>query len=211
MMKRGRHDMRPVNWIPDLKAPRHTLRLPVASDKPLKELGREVALNVLGMGTPEDRLDKFAHVVRDGTKSCRDRQVMMGALIFFPDYNRLPPVATLDVSGGHSREPGQPSSLEFYREHRGTPNKNTVGPVEVTDVQLPAGPAIRIHRRYWPKQTLAPTAHLWEEVSFAVRPPQILETVLLTVSWVELDLSAPLIKIADAVAPTLEIKLDDAC
>jgi hypothetical protein len=164
----------------------------------------------LGLGTPEDRLDKFARVVRDGTKSCRNRHVMMGALIFFPDYNRLPPVATLDVSGGHSREPGQPSSLEFYRENYGTLSKNTVGPLEVTDVQLPAGPAIRFHRRYWPKQTLAPTAHLWEEVCFAVRPPQISETVLLTISWVELNFSADLIHVADVVAPTLEIKLDDA-
>jgi hypothetical protein len=103
--------------------PDHTLWLPVASDKPLKELGREAALNVLGLGTPEDRLEKFARVIRDSTKHGRDRNVRMGGLIFFPDYNRLPPIANIDVFGYYSKEPGKPSSLEFYRENFGTPTR----------------------------------------------------------------------------------------
>jgi len=210
MTARRQDDRHPVNWIPDVKVPRNTLRLPVASDRPLKELGREAALNILGLGTPEDRLEKFARVIRDGTQSCQNRRAMMGALIFFPDYNRLPPIATVDIFSGHSREPGKPSFLEFYREHLGTPDKSTVGPVEVTDLELPAGPAIRFHRRYWPKQSLDPIAHLWEEVTFAVRPPQISETVLLTVAWAELKFSEALINAADAIAPTLAIKVDDA-
>jgi hypothetical protein len=135
---------------------------------------------------------------------------MMGGLIFFPDFNRLPPIAQVEVSGGYSREPGKPSSLEFYREHLGTPDKDMVGPVEVTDLQLPAGPAIRFHRRFWPKQSWDPIAHQWEEVSFAVRPPQISDTVLLTVSWAEFKFSAALIDAANAIAPTLAVKIDDA-
>ena len=55
-----------------------------------------------------------------------------------------------------------------------------------------------------------PIAHLWEEVTFAVRPPQISETVLLTVAWAELKFSEALINAADAIAPTLAIKVDDA-
>ena len=210
MTRRNPRDERPTGWAPDLKVPRHTLRLPVASDKPLKELGRESALRILGLGTPEDRLEKFARVIRDGTKSSRNRGAMMGCLIFFPDYNRLPPIATVDVFGYRSREPGTPSSLEFYRENFGTPDKDTVGQVEVTDLELPAGPAIRFHRRFWPKPTLYPIAHLWEEVSFAVRPPQISDTVLLTVAWVEFKFSEALINAADAIAPTLAIRVDDA-
>jgi hypothetical protein len=81
-----------------------------ASDKPLKELGREAALNVLGLGTPEDRLEKFARVIRDSTKHGRDRNVRMGGLIFFPDYDRLPPIANIDVFGYYSKEPGKPGA-----------------------------------------------------------------------------------------------------
>jgi hypothetical protein len=210
MIRHKPGDERQFGWTPQLKVPPHTLWLPVASDKPLKELGREAALNVLGMGTPEERLEQFARVIRDGTKDCRDRGVKMGGLIFFPDYTRLPPIANVDVFGYHPDEPGRSGSLEFYRQHFGTPDKDTVGPVEVTDVRLPAGPAIRFHRRFWPKQSRDPVAHQWEEVSYAVRPPQISSTVVLTVAWVEFQFSEALIKAADAIAPTLAITLDRA-
>jgi hypothetical protein len=202
----------PAGWIPELKAPPHTLWLPIADKRPLKELGRKAALNILGLGTPEDQMEKFARVIRDGTEGFRWRGAMMGGLIFFPDYNRLPPIADVEISGAFPRgEPDRPGSLEYYREKLGTPDKNTVGPIEVTDLQLPAGPAIRIHRRFWPKQIKwYPTSHLWEEVIFAVRPPEITDTVLVSVSWVEFAFSEALIKAADAIAPTLEIKHRDA-
>jgi hypothetical protein len=210
MISRKPSDERPADWTPDLKVPKHTLWLPVASDRPLKELGAEAALNVLGLGTPQDRLDTFARVIRDGTTASRDRGARMGGLIFFPDYSRLPPIAEVEVSGYHSTDPGKPSSLEFYRDLYGTPTERTVGPVEVSDLQLPAGPAIRFHRKYWPKQSLDPIAHLWEDVTYAVRPPQISDTVVLKVSWAELKFSDDLIKSADAIAQTLQIKLRDA-
>jgi len=212
MSRRTSDDERPLGWIPELKAPSHTLWLPIADNRPLKELGRQAALNILGLGTPEDQMEKFARVIRDGTEASRRRGANMGGLIFFPDYNRLPPIATIEIHGAFPRgEPGTPGSLDYYREHLGTPDKTTVGPVEVADLQLPAGPAIRIHRRFWPKQIKwYPTSHLWEEVIFAVRPPEITDTVLVSISWVEFAFSEALINAADAIAPTLEIKLRDA-
>jgi len=210
MIRRNADDWHPANWAPELKVPKHTLWLPLGSDKPLRQIGSEAAFKVLGTDAPQDRLDQFARVIRDGTKSSRDRGAMMGGLIFFPDYKRLPPIATIDVFGYHSAEPGRPSSLQYLREHFGVPDKDTVGPVEVTDVILPAGPAIRFHRRRWPEQGWDPAAYQWEEVSYAVRPAQIASTVVLTVAWVEFKFSAELVNAADAIAPTLEIKLDNA-
>jgi hypothetical protein len=210
MIRRNADDWHPANWAPDLKVPKHTLWLPLGSDKPLRQIGSEAALKVLGLDAPEDRLDQFARVIRDGTKSARDRGAMMGGLIFFPDYKRLPPIATIDVFGYHSAEPGRPSSLQYFRKQFGVPDKDTVGPVEVTDVILPAGPAVRFHRRRWPKQGWDPAAYQWEEVSYAVRPAQISSIVVLTVAWVEFKFSAELVNAADAIAPTLEIKLDIA-
>ena len=201
-------DRRPSVWSPNLKVPKHTLWLPLGSEKPLQEVGALGALKVLGTGTPVDHREKFARVIRDGTKSSRDRGAMMGGLIFFPDYQRLPPIATVDVFGYHSDEPGQPSSLESFREHFGTPDEDTDGPVEVTDLDLPAGPAIRFHRRFWPKESWDPAAYQWEEVMFAVRPPQISDSVLMTLSWIESTFSEALINAADAMAPTLAIRLD---
>jgi len=71
MIRRNKGDERLAGWTPDLKAPKHTFWLPVASDRPLKELGREAALHILGRGTPEDRLEKFARVIRDVTAASR--------------------------------------------------------------------------------------------------------------------------------------------
>jgi hypothetical protein len=201
------------NWEPRLKIPKTTFMLPVGSERPLDELGREAAVKVYGSHAPEEQLKAFARIIHDGTKDCKRRGVKMGGLIFFPDFNRLPPVANVDVFGYYSSQGREtPSSLEFYREHFGSPDKDTVGPVEVSDTQLPAGPAIRIHRRFWPKPVprWSTISHQWEEVMYAVRPPQINDAVLLTVSWVEFTFSDALIKSADAIAQTLEIKLLDA-
>jgi hypothetical protein len=212
----GRHadEDQGSNWEPRLKVPKTTFMLPVARDnRSLDELGREAAEKVYGSHAPEEQLRAFARFVHDGTRDCRQRGVKMGGLIFFPDFSRLPPVANVDVFGYYSSKgPGTPSSLEFYREHFGTPDKDTAGPVEVTDVQLPAGPAIRFHRRFWPKPVprWAAISHQWEEVMYAVRPPQISDAVVLTVAWVELGLSESLIKSADAIAQTLEIRLLDS-
>jgi hypothetical protein len=203
-------DRRPSDWSPGLKVPEHTLWLPLGSEKPLKEIGARAALKVLGSDTPQDRLETFARIIRDGTKSSRDRGAMMGGLIFFPDYRRLPPIATVDVFGYHSDEPGKPSSLEPFRRHFGTPVRDTAGPVEMTDLDLPAGPAIRFHRRFWPMPSPALVAYQWEEVMFAVRPPQISDSVVVIVSWVESRFSRALIHAADAMAPTLAIMLDAA-
>jgi hypothetical protein len=201
-------DRRPSVWSPDLKVPRHTLWLPLGSEKPLQEVGALGAVKVLGTGAPEDHREKFARVIREGTRSSRDRGAMMGGLIFFPDYHRLPPIATVDVFGYHSDEPGQPSSLESFREHFGIADEDTDDPVEVTELDLPAGPAIRFHRRFCQEGSRNPAACQWEEVMFAVRPPQISDSVVITLSWIESTFSEALISAADAMAPTLAIRLD---
>jgi hypothetical protein len=214
MIGQGAREDQTSHWEPKLKVPKTTFMLPVARDqRSLDELGREAAVTVYGSHAPEDQLRAFARFIHDGTSDCRQRGVQMGGLIFFPDFSRLPPVAGVDVFGYYSSKgPGTPSSLEFYREHFGTPDKDTVGPVEVSDLRLPAGPAIRFHRRFRPRQgswwdTASPQC---EEVMYAVRPPQINDAVVLTVSWVEFKFSEALIKSADAIAQTLEVTVRDA-
>lgn len=210
-MNKGKaSEERASNWKPALKVPPTTLWLPLGNDAPAKELGRRVTVNILGGDTPKDRFKKFAHIVADGITDCRRRGVRQGGLLFYPDYNRLPPIANIDVFEYYSNNHDRPTSLDFYRELYGTPTERTIGPIEVTNLQLPAGPAIRFHQRYWPKPSGDPIIHQWEEVRFAVKPPQIDSAVVLNVGWVEPQFSEALINMADAIAPTLEIKLLDA-
>src|SRR5487761_366204 len=210
MNKRNASEERASNWDPELKVPPTTLWLPLGNDLPAKEIGKRAAVRILGEDTSKDRLKQFARIVTDGVTDCRRRGVRQGRLLFYPDYDRLPPIANIDVFEYYSSDPERPTSLEFYREVYGTPTERTIGPIEVTNLQLPAGPAIRFHQRYWPKPSGDPVVHEWEEVRFAVKPPQIDSAVVLRVGWVERQFSEALIKMADAIAPTLEIKLLNA-
>ena len=210
MNKGSASDERTSNWVPELQVPPTTLWLPLGNDLPAKEIGKSAAVKILGNDAQKDDLKKFARVVTDGTTDCRRRGVRQGGLLFYPDYNRLPPIANIDVFEYYSNNPDRPTSLDFYRELYGTPTERTIGPIEVTNLQLPAGPAIRFHQRYWPKPSGDPIVHEWEEVRFAVVPPQMGMAVVLEVAWVEPQFSETLINMADAIAPTLEIKLLDA-
>ena len=190
--------------------PPTTLWLPLGNDLPAKDIGKRAAVKILGNDAPKHDLAKFARIVTDGVTDCRRRGVRQGGLLFYPDYNRLPPIANIDVSGYYSNDPDRPTSLDFYRQLYATPTERTIGSIEVTNLQLPAGPAIRFHQRYWPKPSGDPVIHQWEEVRFAVTPPQIDSAVVLNVGWVEPQFSEALINMADAIAQTLEVKLLNA-
>jgi hypothetical protein len=210
-MNKGRaSEERISNWKPELKVPPTTLWLPLGNDLPAKEIGKRAAVKILGNDAPKHDLAKFARIVTDGVTDCRRRGVRQGGLLFYPDYNRLPPIANIDVFEFYSNNPERPTSLEFYHELYGTPTERTIGPIEVTNLQLPAGPAIRFHQRYWPKPSGDPIIHEWEEVRFALVPPQMDMAVVLEVAWVEPRFSEALMNMADAIAQTLEIKLLDA-
>ena len=128
--------------------PPTTLWLPLGNDLPAKDIGKRAAVKILGNDAPKHDLAKFARIVTDGVTDCRRRGVRQGGLLFYPDYNRLSPIANIDVFEFYSNDPERPTSLEFYRELYGTPTERTIGPIEITNLQLPAGPAIRFHQRY---------------------------------------------------------------
>ncbi len=200
---------RPANWTVDVKIPPTALWLPLKSDLPLNEIGRRAAIKVLGAAKPKDDLEKFAHVISEHMEDCHRRHVQKGGIVFFPDFSSLPPIATIDVFAEYSQTP--PSTLDHYRELYGTPAGNALSPIEMTDVDLPAGPAVRFHGGYLNKSRLPiviDRPHL--HVTYAVRPSIIEDAVLLMVAWTEFKFSEALINMADAMAQTLEIKFRDA-
>jgi hypothetical protein len=207
---RSAHPEKP-NWTVDVKMPPTALWLPVATEQPLWEISRKIAIKIFGADKPEEDLEKFANVVALHTDDCRKRHVRKGGIVFFPDFTRLPPVATVDIFRYYSEDPKQPTSLQRYRELYGTPDKETVGSIDTSDINLPAGPAVRFHNRYWPKIHLpVTTASQHETITYAVCPPDIDDAVVLAVAWAEFRFSEMLINMADAIAQTLEIKIRDA-
>jgi len=200
---------RETNWQPNLLAPESTLWLPVGGDRPLtKDEARQSAVEILGTDAAPKRLREFARIILEETNNARDASVMKAALLFFPDRNRLPPVATLNLHAYYPSDPENPTTLEFYREAFGTPDEDTIGEIEVTAVDLPVGPALRFHKRWKEKAGWKPS-YLHESVTYAVRPRQIPDAVVIRLIWQELAMSSALIKAADGIARTLEIELLD--
>jgi hypothetical protein len=211
-MKRTGEDppTRKLGWRPDLLVPKTTVWLPLVDYRPLDTVGKEHADRLLGPDAPKKQRRALAEVIRGGTLDSRHRGANLGALIFFPDLTRIPPVANLDVFCFYPKPPNDPLTLDYYRRIYGTPEGDTIGEIEVSEVDLPPGPAVRIHRHRAQEPDHLGQSIEREDVIYAVRPPQIPDAVVLVVSWVELALGPALIKTADAVAKTLAIKpLDD--
>jgi len=130
----------------------------------------------------------------------------MAGLVFYPDLNRVPPIANIEVQTWHPAPPNDPLTLEFFRHAHGIPGPETVGEIEVSEVDLPAGPALRIHRQRAIRQGRRRGQILREDLIYSVLPRQITSAVEINVSWSELAFGPSLIKMADAVAKTLTIK-----
>jgi hypothetical protein len=182
--------------------------MPVGTERPLGEVAREIALDVLGSGAPPTRLRMMEQVIHDVTTDARRRGSMQSGVIFWPDATRFPPIADINLTAFYPPDPSSPPALEHYREMFGTPDEETIGPIETTEVDLPLGPALRFHRR-WARKKRFGSNLLREDITYAVRPPQIDDAVCMVVSWVEPQYTSGLIKIADKSAQTLRIKFDD--
>jgi hypothetical protein len=201
-------ERRPLSWRPVLKVTDTTLWLPLGEKQSLKQAAAKTAVKLLGEDAPPGQLKMMERVVHDGTLNCQQRGCIRGALLFWPDLTRFPPVANIDLSGYYPPDPDKPLTLDHYREVYGTPNDKTIGPIETTEVQLSAGPALRFHRR-WARKKRFGTSIVREDVTYAIRPPEIADSLVLLVSWVEPQFSEVLIKVADKMAQTLRIERHD--
>jgi hypothetical protein len=199
---------RALSWTPVLEAPDTTLWLPMGDKRHLEQIAAEGAPKVLGSDAPAAQLKMMERVIHDGTSDAKQRGCIRSGLLFWPDLTRFPPVANIDVLAYHPPDPDEPLTLDHYREVYGTPDSQTIGPIDTTEVELLAGPALRFHRA-WARKKRFSTSTLREDITYAIRPPEIEESVVLVVSWVEPQLTPAMIKIADKIAQTLEIEFKD--
>jgi hypothetical protein len=201
-------ERRPLSWRPVLKVTDTTLWLPLGEKHSLDQIAAKSAVKVLGEDAPQDQLKMMEQVIHDGTLDCQQRGCIRGALLFWPDLTRFPPVANIDLLGYYPPDPDKPLTLDQDREVYGTPDDETIGPIETSDVNLPVGPAVRFHRR-WARKKRFGTSIVREEIIHGIRPHQVPDSLVFIVSWVEPQFSEVLIKVADKMAQTLQIELKD--
>jgi hypothetical protein len=161
---------------------------------------------MLGLEATDKTRRLFTETLAEETVKGRNSESqMLGALVFYPDFNRYPPICTVAVDG-FSPAPGDPPvDLQSFRRTNGTPQKNTIGDIEVTEMELPAGPALRIHERREQKIAHLGGHMIGESILYAVRPFGIPDAVTLMVTWGEPQFRDMIIKMADGMAQTLKI------
>ncbi|MDT6986227.1 hypothetical protein ACFSUJ_19945 [Streptomyces lusitanus] len=82
-------------------------------------------------------------------------------------------------------------------------HKGIVGKSQVSRVELPVGPAVRLQAQYQSKGVLGFGKRLSERVSHALLVPQTSDVLLATMTWRVMEHGDQLTRMADALVPTL--------
>ncbi|MGA5120197.1 hypothetical protein [Streptomyces pseudogriseolus] len=89
-------------------------------------------------------------------------------------------------------------------------HKEILGQPQVSRVELPVGPAVRLHAQYQSKGVLGFGKRLSGRVSHALLVPQTSDVLLATMTWRAREHGNQLTGIADALMPTLSLVPLDA-
>jgi hypothetical protein len=88
-------------------------------------------------------------------------------------------------------------------ENRLRGHKEIMGEPQVSRVELPAGPAVRLQAMYQSKGLLGFGKRLTEGISYAVLVPGTSDVLLATMTWKAMEHSEQLTEMADTLMPTL--------
>jgi hypothetical protein len=158
------------------------------------------ASGLLGPQAGSELLKECAGTLAGLAAGARERGVKV-ACAWIRDS--LWPAAQINVSTIHVSR-GQPAlTLDTLEERFARRDDDGTAVLEVSRVELPAGPAVRL-RREWhggggtPSDTVV-------SVTYACRPPRIKDAVVYMMYWVLVDDDPLFTEIADSLAATLRI------
>jgi hypothetical protein len=193
-------------WVPVISVPKMWIQLPLGDRQDPREWAERKCAELLGPEAADKARRLFTEALTEETlKGRKSSTQMVGGLVFYPDYNRYPPICTVDIDGFRPAPGDPPADLQSWRESNGKPQKNTIGDIEITEVELPAGPALRFHERREQKVPDHGGHMIGESILYAIRPPEIRDSVTLMVTWMEPQFRSMLIKMADGMAQSLKI------
>lgn len=84
-------------------------------------------------------------------------------------------------------------------------NAQATGEPQITSLELPAGPAVRVQSLLKVKRMLGLRRQVTEFVRYAVFPPHMQTLVVVTVKWEKVALSPQITKLADEAVRTMRI------
>jgi hypothetical protein len=156
------------------------------------------AAAALGPDAGRKQVAKLADCLQQYADYFLTRHLAKAAVYFFPDFTRLPPRATTEIYVVADGPEGGPMTLAKARALP-EPDDASVGEPEISETDLPAGPALRIHRF----RKLEPgkrRSRISEEVTWFIFPPDSTQSMMMITRWAEPVFSKAATRIADDMA-----------
>jgi hypothetical protein len=190
------------------------VRLPVldnrtkfARDRKVEAWSAQQARSMLGEAAAPDQVDQRAQQLTRATYAARARDAMYG-LVFYTDPAAPGPLAFLDVMRAVPDKQVYPElTFNVLREIWAEPTADTVGDVDEQQVDLPAGPALRVHRQRAEPGDPTGQSTVSEGVTYAIRPPGIPDAIVVAMTWAALQYGERLATMAEAIARSVHVTL----
>jgi len=166
---------------------------------------RSKASDLLGADADRKQVSKLTQCLEDYATYLRNKDLpTTAALFFYPDFTRIPPRAYAEIFVvGPDPEIG-PMTLARARELCG-PDERSFGEIEMTEVEAPTGPALRVHR-YRKADPRKRRTSVIEELDWVICPPDSTQAVMMITTWGEPAFSKAAITIADDMAKNFRIE-----
>lgn len=171
-------------------------------DKHLAQWAAITALELLGPETDNEPVRAYAEQLAGLAVAARERDIYL-AYVRMLDSTEVP-AANVEVSVFRTSRAYPVLTLDAIEELYAKRDAATAS-LEVSRVELPAGPAVRLHREWQggddPSDTVV-------SVTYVCRPHEIKNAVVYTMSWLIDNDDPELAQYADNLATTLQITLD---
>jgi hypothetical protein len=156
------------------------------------------AAEVLGPDAGRKQITRLAECLQQYAELFRTQHLAKAAVYFFPGFTRIPPRATTEIFVVAEDPEVGPMTLTRARK-LSEPDERSVGETEISETEVPAGPALRVHR-FRKMEPGKRRSRIGEEVAWFICPPGSTQAVMMITRWAEPVFSKAAISIADEAA-----------
>jgi hypothetical protein len=172
---------------------------PHRKDKELARWAATTALQLLGPHTDHERARDYAETLAGLTVTAREHDTYLKYVQMLDSADV--PAASIEVSVFRTSRTYPELTLDTLEELFGKRDAETVS-LEISRVELPAGPAVRLHREWRGGEDQSDTV---VSVTYVCRPPEIRNAVVYTMYWLTANDDAGRTEYADTLAATVQI------
>ena len=163
------------------------------------------AAELLGPDASRRQVHKLANCLEEYAGHFRSAELPTSAAAFFwPDFSHLPPRAMAKVYLVAEDPLIGPMTLARAREIY-QPDELSFGKAEISEIEVPTGPALRVHR-YRKAEPDKRRTRIGEEVAWVICPPGAKIAIMMITMWMEPTFSKAAITIADDMAKNFRIE-----